>query len=146
MAKIYNCERYGVCIGRVENDGKVYENDPRVCGSKGSDVAKMADYLPMLKSFSTTDSIPFDYGYFEKDDYFYMLNFHLTDYTRENLLPDAPDEITFMFLNDFQYVVISDIPMDTFNSELKYVISDIYKVTNPQQIKDCFVAEEIYIQ
>ena len=130
----------------VKNDGKVYENDPRVCGSKGSDVAKMADYLPMLKSFSTTDSIPFDYGYFEKDDYFYMLNFHLTDYTRENLLPDAPDEITFMFLNDFQYVVISDIPMDTFNSELKYVISDIYKVTNPQQIKDCFVAEEIYIQ
>ena len=75
-----------------------------------------------------------------------MLNFHLTDFTRENVLTDAPEEITFMFLNDFQYVVISDIPMSTFSCNTRYVISDSYKVTNPQQIKDCFVAEEIYIQ
>ena len=130
----------------VMNDGKYYEDDKRSIGGKGTDVVKMEGYLPALKSFSTTESIPFDNDYFEKDDYFYMLNFHLTDFTRENVLTYAPEEITFMFLNDFQYVVISDIPMSTFSCNTKYVISDIYKVTNPQQIKDCFVAEEIYIQ
>ena len=130
----------------VMNDGKYYEKEMRSVGGKGKEVAKVAGYLPALKNFSTTESVPFDNDYFTKDDYLYMLNFHLTDFTRENVLPDAPDEITFMFLNDFQYVVISDIPMSTYSCNTKYVISDIYKVTNPQQIKDCFVAEGIYIQ
>ena len=127
------------------NNMKEYETDPRRIGGKGKDVVKVADYISVVENFSTSDVISFDIDYFTKDDYFYYLNFYLTDLTRENLT-DAPQEITFMFFNDFEYVVVSDIPRSVYNSEIKYVVSDIYKVSNPQQIKDCFIAEEVFIQ
>ena len=135
--------RSRIHFAALSNDLVYYEDDKRTVGGKGNQIVDLEEYLPALINFSTTDCIPFNKELVAKDDYRYYMTFQLP-YLIDNK-PKTVNEITFMFFDNFKYVVVSDKPVDLFNSDIKYLVSDIYKVSNPQQIKDCFVARECFI-
>ena len=148
-------EEYGKAPGIVNarmhmtvllNENVFYENDQRTVGGKGKSVVggNIKKYLPALENFKTTGRIPYDYSYLTKDDYVYFMNFYLMENTRR-AMPQAPADITFMFFNDFNYVVVSDKPQSVFNSDERYVVSDIYTVSNPDEIRLYFEEQEIYM-
>ncbi|MBR5521359.1 MAG: hypothetical protein IKU54_05115 [Oscillospiraceae bacterium] len=133
-------------LATVMNNNVVYENDTRTVGGKGKSVVggNIKKHLPALENFKTTDSVPYDFSYLTKDDYVYFMDFYLMENTRQ-ARPDAPADITFMFFGDFKYVVVSDKPQSVGSSGERYIVSDIYTVSNPDEIRRCFEQQEIYM-
>ncbi len=130
----------------LANDNIFYENDYRTMHGTGKGIVgnDIKEYLPAIENFRTGEAITYDFSYMTKDDYYYFMNFYMPDHAKE-AKPDAPADITFMFFNDFNYVVVSDKPQEVFNSDVKYIVSDIYTVTNPEEIKQCFITAELYM-